>query len=81
MVKTGIIWSDKYTDYNLGDSHPMNPKRLIIPYQLFKSLKIFDMPEIQAFNPQPVPKPYLNRAPPISDSTFIALTYSMVKET
>jgi acetoin utilization protein AcuC len=54
MIKTGIIWSDKYTEYNLGDSHPMNPKRLIVPYQLFKSLKIFDMPEIQAFNPQPV---------------------------
>ncbi|MFX0016766.1 MAG: acetoin utilization protein AcuC [Promethearchaeota archaeon] len=51
MVKTGIIWSDQYTDYNLGEGHPMNPKRLLIPYQLFKSLNIFEMPDIITFTP------------------------------
>ncbi|UCE14908.1 MAG: acetoin utilization protein AcuC [Candidatus Heimdallarchaeota archaeon] len=52
MTKTGIVWSDKYIEYNLGEGHPMNPKRLIVPYQLFKSL-LFHLPEIQVFSPHP----------------------------
>lgn len=53
MVKTGIIWSDQYIKYNLGEGHPMNPKRLIIPYQLFKSLSLFDLPDFHFFTPSP----------------------------
>ncbi|MFX0065524.1 MAG: acetoin utilization protein AcuC [Candidatus Hermodarchaeota archaeon] len=53
MIKTGIIWSDQYTEYNLGETHPMNPKRLLVPYHLFKSLKIFELPQIQIFTPYP----------------------------
>jgi acetoin utilization protein AcuC len=53
MIKTGIIWSDKYTEYNLGEGHPMNPKRLIIPYRLLESLRIFELPEIQKISPKP----------------------------
>jgi acetoin utilization protein AcuC len=53
MIKTGIIWSDQYADYNLGETHPMNPKRLLVPYHLFKSLKIFELPQIQFFAPHP----------------------------
>ncbi|NHJ02076.1 MAG: acetoin utilization protein AcuC [Candidatus Heimdallarchaeota archaeon] len=50
MVKTGIIWSDEYAEYNLGDEHPMNPRRLLIPYKLLKSL---DFPNLQEFIPSP----------------------------
>lgn len=53
MIKTGIIWSDRYIEYNLGEGHPMNPKRLMIPYQLFRNLNLFELPEIQTFTPQP----------------------------
>lgn len=53
MVKTGIIWSDQYLEYNLGEGHPMNPKRLIIPFQLLKSLELFENPEIQVLTPTP----------------------------
>ncbi len=53
MIKTGIIWSDQYTEYNLGEGHPMNPKRLLIPYGLLESMNLFQLPEIQLFTPQP----------------------------
>ncbi|MFX0182881.1 MAG: acetoin utilization protein AcuC [Candidatus Hodarchaeota archaeon] len=53
MLKTGIIWSDKYAEYNLGETHPMNPRRLLVPFHLFKSLKIFEKPQIQIFAPHP----------------------------
>lgn len=53
MIKTGIIWSDQYSEYNLGEGHPMNPKRLIIPYKLLESLNLFKIPEIRIFTPQP----------------------------
>jgi acetoin utilization protein AcuC len=52
MIRTGIIWSDKYHEYNLGEGHPMNPKRLIIPYKLLESLNLFNLAEIKMFNPQ-----------------------------
>ncbi|WP_455464501.1 acetoin utilization protein AcuC [Candidatus Hodarchaeum mangrovi] len=52
MITTGIIWSDQYLTYNLGEGHPMNPKRLLIPFQLLKSLKIFGRPEIKHIEPQ-----------------------------
>ena len=42
MKKTGIIWSDKFTQYNLGEGHPMNARRLDIPYQLYKNLDILE---------------------------------------
>ena len=53
VVKTGVIWSDQYLEYNLGEEHPMNPRRLQIPYQLFKSLGLFDLPDIQILTPSP----------------------------
>ncbi|MHA1973264.1 MAG: acetoin utilization protein AcuC [Candidatus Hodarchaeales archaeon] len=53
MPKTGIIWDDKYLSFNLGDGHPMNPKRLNIPFSLFKALKIFNRPDVKLYKPQP----------------------------
>ena len=52
MKKTGIIWSDQFTKYNLGDGHPMNAKRLDIPYQLYKNLDFHDNQSIVEFTPQ-----------------------------
>jgi len=60
MVKTGIIWSDKYAQYNLGETHPMNPRRLLVPFHLFKSLKIFELPQIHTFTPHPASESHLS---------------------
>lgn len=53
MSKTGIIWSDHYIKYSLGDVHPMNSRRLDIPYQLFRSLNFLDDQTIKLFTPEP----------------------------
>ncbi len=51
MKKTGIIWSDRFTKYNLGEGHPMNARRLDIPYQLYKNLDFHDNHSIVDFTP------------------------------
>ena len=53
MEEAAFIWSNHYTEYNLGDSHPMNPKRLIVPYELFNSLGILKATKIKLFTPSP----------------------------
>jgi acetoin utilization protein AcuC len=51
MKKTGFIWSDQYTKYNLGEEHPMNTKRLDVPYQLFHHLKFVEDNIVEVFTP------------------------------
>jgi acetoin utilization protein AcuC len=51
MKKTGIIWSDQFTKYNLGEGHPMNARRLDIPYQLYKNLDFRNNQSIVEFTP------------------------------
>ncbi|MHA1215505.1 MAG: acetoin utilization protein AcuC [Candidatus Hodarchaeales archaeon] len=53
MIKTGIIWDDKYLSFNLGEGHPMNPKRLDIPFTLLKTLNVFSRPDITLYEPVP----------------------------
>jgi len=39
--------------YSLGDVHPMNSRRLDIPYQLFRSLNFLDDQIVKFFTPEP----------------------------
>ncbi|MFW9853910.1 MAG: acetoin utilization protein AcuC [Candidatus Thorarchaeota archaeon] len=56
MPPSGIIWSETYTRYKLGDEHPMHPRRLVIPFRLFESLNFFKIHSIKQFEPQPAPE-------------------------
>ncbi len=51
MKKTGIVWSDQFTKYNLGEGHPMNARRLDIPYQLYRNLDFHDNQSFVEFSP------------------------------
>ncbi len=51
MKKTGFIWSDQYTNYSLGEEHPMNTKRLDVPYQLFRRLKFVEDNIVKVYTP------------------------------
>ena len=51
MKKTGFIWSDQYTNYSLGEEHPMNTRRLDVPYQLFRHLKFVEEGYVELFTP------------------------------
>lgn len=56
MPASGIIWSETYTKFKLGDDHPMHPRRLVVPYKLFESLDFFNMHNIKQFEPQAAPE-------------------------
>ena len=53
LDEVGFIWSNRYTEFNLGKSHPMNPRRLLVPYELFNCLGILKASNIQLFTPSP----------------------------
>ncbi|MFX0087069.1 MAG: acetoin utilization protein AcuC [Candidatus Hodarchaeota archaeon] len=53
LDEAGIVWSNRYTEFNLGDSHPMNPKRLLVPYELFNCLGILNATSLRIFTPSP----------------------------
>ncbi|MHA1512529.1 MAG: acetoin utilization protein AcuC [Candidatus Hodarchaeales archaeon] len=61
MKKTGFIWSDEFTRFNLGDGHPMNSKRVDVPYQLFRNLPFMNHQKIEIFSPDPAPESDLMR--------------------
>ncbi|MHA2346413.1 MAG: hypothetical protein ACXACP_06820 [Candidatus Hodarchaeales archaeon] len=61
MSKTGIIWSDHYIKYDLGDAHPMNSRRLDVPYQLFRNLNFLDDRIVKIFAPSSAPETELLR--------------------
>ncbi|MHA2305521.1 MAG: acetoin utilization protein AcuC [Candidatus Hodarchaeales archaeon] len=57
LEEAGFIWSNRYTEFNLGDSHPMNPRRLIVPYELFNCLGVLKATNIQLITPSPATDP------------------------
>ena len=61
MRKTGFILSDEFTKYNLGEGHPMNSKRMDVPYQLFRNLPIMNQQKIEIFSPEPASEVDLKR--------------------
>ena len=44
---TGLVWDDGFVNYNLGPSHPLRPVRVKLTYELIKSLKILQEPNVQ----------------------------------
>jgi acetoin utilization protein AcuC len=61
MKKTGFIWSDEYTKFNLGEGHPMNSRRMDVPYQLFRNLPIMNQQAIETYSPSPASESNLTR--------------------
>jgi acetoin utilization protein AcuC len=51
--KVGFVWSPDFTKYKLADDHPLNPIRLVLTYELMKSVKLFDSGSIDILNPIP----------------------------
>ncbi len=40
--KTGLVWDDRFLDYNFGQYHPLRPIRVKLTYDLIKSKKILN---------------------------------------
>jgi len=61
MKKTGLIWSDEFTKFNLGEGHPMNSRRMDVPYQLFRNLPSMNQQSIEIISPDPASDSNLTR--------------------
>ena len=50
--KTGLVWDDRFLDYNLGPAHPLRPIRVKLTYDLIKSKGILEDESVLVFSPR-----------------------------
>ncbi|TFF88717.1 MAG: acetoin utilization protein AcuC [Promethearchaeota archaeon] len=71
-----FIYTDKFTDYDFGQHHPLDPIRLKFTYELMKSYNLFDLENINLIEPVTATKeelelvherPYINIVKKVSD--------------
>jgi acetoin utilization protein AcuC len=50
--KTGLIWDEKFLDYNFGPQHPLRPIRVRLTYDLIRSKGILQQGSIEVIKPR-----------------------------
>ena len=50
--KTGLIWDEKFLDYNFGSQHPLRPVRVKLTYELIQSKGILQQGSIKVIKPR-----------------------------
>jgi acetoin utilization protein AcuC len=50
--KTGLIWDERFLDYNLGPQHPLRPIRVKLTYELIRSKGILQEEFIEVIKPR-----------------------------
>jgi acetoin utilization protein AcuC len=48
-----VVWSDAFTAYDFGPTHPMSPVRLDLTARLCQGLGLFDLPQVQVVGAEP----------------------------
>ena len=51
--KTGLIWDERFLDYNLGPQHPLRPIRVKLTYELIRSKGILKQASVKVVKPRP----------------------------
>jgi acetoin utilization protein AcuC len=49
--KTGLIWEEKFLDYNFGPQHPLRPIRVKLTYELMQSKGILQQESVEVVKP------------------------------
>jgi acetoin utilization protein AcuC len=49
--KTGLIWDERFLDYNLGPQHPLRPIRVKLTYELIRSKRILQQESVEVIKP------------------------------
>lgn len=47
-----VVWDQRFTSYNFGAGHPMNPLRLDLTARLCRALGVFDLPGVTIVSPE-----------------------------
>jgi len=50
--KTGLIWDEKFLDYNFGPQHPLRPIRVKLTYDLIRSKGILQQGSVEIIKPR-----------------------------
>ena len=50
--KTGLIWDERFLDYNFGHQHPLRPIRVKLTYDLIRSKGILEQGSIEVIRPR-----------------------------
>ena len=50
--KTGLIWDEKFLDYNFGSQHPLRPVRVKLTYELIQSKGILQQGSVKVVKPR-----------------------------
>src|SRR5437660_6894064 len=50
--KTGLVWDERFLDYDFGPQHPLRPVRVTLTYDLIRSEGILDQKSVQVVKPR-----------------------------
>jgi acetoin utilization protein AcuC len=50
--KTGLIWDERFLDYNFGPQHPLRPIRVKLTYELMRSKGILQQESVEVVKPR-----------------------------
>ena len=50
--KTGLIWDERFLDYDFGPQHPLRPTRVKLTYELIRSKGIFQQGSVEVVTPR-----------------------------
>src|SRR5256712_7096031 len=50
--KTGLIWDERFLDYDFGPRHPLRPIRVKLTYELIRSKGILEHESVEAIKPR-----------------------------
>jgi len=50
--KTGLIWDEKFLDYNFGPQHPLRPIRVKLTYELIRSKGVLEQGSVEVIKPR-----------------------------
>ncbi len=56
IMKTALIYSSHFADYEYGEEHPLQPERTRETVELLRKFGLLDKPWIHVFEPQPAPR-------------------------
>lgn len=51
--KTGLVWDERFLDYNFGPQHPLRPIRVKLTYELIRSNGILQQESVEITKPRP----------------------------
>src|SRR5947199_10825443 len=50
--KTGLVWEERFLDYDFGPQHPLRPVRVKLTYELIRSKGILHQGPVEVIKPR-----------------------------